>query len=181
MRSVLLSRPRKRRSSFLSLPVILAFCLFVISLAGYAVYSADSSAQAGRIVKKLFSSEYSGEMEEAARIGLPLMYKTYFSGELTEAGIESLILPGIPYTLYWQQYDAPITRIYAQKPELIPEKDGVDSDTVRYQYTVETEFHLQRRLEKAAPVVRKTYTGTITLRRTGWLKWKMDAITIDPS
>lgn len=176
MRSILLSGgSRKRRSRFCSLPVLLALALFLFSLACYILFVLNSSAQAERIVRKLYGSEHRGELEEAARIGLPQMYGRHFAGDFTDAGLESLLTPGIPYTLYWLELGKPITRIHAQEPVItLKEKDD---DAARYDYTVEVEFYLQRTLEKTAPVVKKTYTGTITLRRAGWLRWKMDAIT----
>ncbi|MCB6610267.1 hypothetical protein V3C10_10085 [[Clostridium] symbiosum] len=176
MRTSFLSKnhSRSRRTS-VSLPVVLALALFIISVVSFITFSASSSAQAERILKKLYTSEKAEELEEAASVGLPRMYEEHFAGDLTDNGKDSLLPIGIPYTLYLQQLGAPVERIYAQPPELVKEEDN--GKTVSYRYTVETEFYLERRLEPVAPVVRKKFIGTITLRKTGFLKWKMDAVT----
>lgn len=166
----------KYRKKYISLPVLLASCLFLWAVFSYIAFSASSWAQAARIVKKLFTSEQSGELEEAARIGLPQMYDNQFAGDLTKKGRDSLLPAGIPYTLYWQQFGAPVERIYAQTPELVQEETDSE-ETVSYRYMVVTEFYLEKRLEEVAPVVKKTFTGVITMQKTGFLKWKMDAFT----
>ena len=79
------------------------------------------------------------------------------------------------YTLFLEQFPSPVERIYAQEPVLALEEES--GKTVRYRYTVETEFYLERRLEEVSPVVQKSFTGTITLKKTGFLKWKMEAFT----
>lgn len=165
----------RNRNIKTSLPVLLALCLFMLSVFSYLQFSVSSSVQAERIVRKLFTSERFSELEEAASIGLPQMYDKHFAGDLTIEGRDSLLPVGIPYTLFLEQFTAPVERIYALEPVLVLEEDN--GKTVRYRYTVETEFFLERRLEEVSPVERKSFTGTITLQRTGLLKWKMDAFT----
>lgn len=176
MRTSFLSKNHSRvRRLSVSLPVLLALALFILSVVCFITFSASSSAQAERILKKLYTSEEAKEFEEAASAGLPRMYEEHFAGDLTENGVESLLPIGIPYTLYLQKLGAPVERIYPQPPELVLKEDN--GETVSYQYTVETDFYLERRLEPVAPVVRKKFIGTITLRKTGFLKWKMDDVT----
>ena len=84
MRTGFLSKNHfKNRNNRISLPVILAACLFLASVFCYITFSASSRAQAERIVKKLFTSESYRELEEAANIGLPQMYDTHFPGDFT--------------------------------------------------------------------------------------------------
>lgn len=176
MRTGFLSKNHfKNRNNRISLPVILAACLFLASVFCYITFSASSRAQAERIVKKLFTSESYRELEEAANIGLPQMYDTHFPGDFTPEGRDSLLPVGIPYTLFLEQFPSPVERIYAQEPVLALEEES--GKMVRYRYTVETEFYLERRLEEVSPVVQKSFTGTITLKKTGFLKWKMEAFT----
>ena len=107
--------------------------------------------------------------------GIPPHSRTDFPGDFTPEGRDSLLPVGIPYTLFLEQFPSPVERIYAQEPVLALEEES--GKTVRYRYTGETEFYLERRLEEVSPVVQKSFTGTITLKKTGFLKWKMEAFT----
>ena len=123
MRTGFLSKNHfKNRNNRISLPVILAACLFLASVFCYITFSASSRAQAERIVKKLFTSESYRELEEAANIGLPQMYDTHFPGDFTPEGRDSLLPVGIPYTLFLEQFPSPVERIYAQEPVLALEE-----------------------------------------------------------
>ena len=164
MRTGFLSKNHfKNRNNRISLPVILAACLFLASVFCYITFSASSRAQAERIVKKLFTSESYRELEEAANIGLPQMYDTHFPGDFTPEGRDSLLPVGIPYTLFLEQFPSPVERIYAQEPVLALEEES--GKTVRYRYTVETEFYLERRLRRFRLWCRRASREQLPLKR----------------
>lgn len=192
---------------WLSLPVCIAACACFIAAVCLIWHHLSPVRQGKEMITALYKANRAPMLRELAQADLTEIYEAQWNRRATGAGREALSGIGIPHVLLFQEMQATVERTSVVSVELEkieetegekggdlqkaqdpaePEEDGAADgsdaagreNTVSFRYRAEVDFYLEKGNEGLTPVERKTYSGTIRLKR-GWLPmWKLDGITI---
>lgn len=175
----------KKRTIKDFLPVILAGCLFLMALFLYLFTMANGEKQAARILKELYTVDADQGLYGKPAEELSADFDDRFGKDLTEKGRETGMQTGLPYVLLYR--DRPVDKTYAKVMELQEvkmadagekDKDETDEKTRFYTYRIRLEFYYDKGDEVLQPVTEEWYSGSISMKKTELLKWKMDSINL---
>lgn len=153
---------------------VLAALLLLAAVVCALFYAASPKKQAGLFLQDLYTiNQYQG-VDEAVLEEFPGMYKQKYGRRMTDHGIEAAMSLQLPYGLLMGE--RPVDRTYAQVT-FLKEKPGGDTKTRQFSYELLVETHLIREDEAVQPVLKQMYTGTVSVKKSGWFRWKLDDIT----
>lgn len=167
----------KTKKTFESYAALLfAAALFLSSVIYFVNAGRSSGIQADRILKKLYTVTAAQEIVHAPAEAFRSAYAKQFEKDMTEEGMESAIRLGIPNGLLGGNALGKVERTYAESVTL--EELEAEKELVSYRYQVNVEFRYERGLNVIQPVVSSMHTGVITLKKTGFMTWKMEQIEV---
>lgn len=176
MRRFRLQAPVK--SNQLSLPLLLSVCLLLAAAACFAQNRFSSKAQAEELAAEIFTTNREADLDRLTSIGVSAMYEDRFGSRLTEKGAAELAVIGMPYTLLFQQMQSLVEHTYVSGVELEPLKEASSKGQAAYRFRVTVDIYLDRGIAVLEPVVERSYSGTLTLKKAGFTGWKLDGFTM---
>lgn len=116
------------------------------------------------------------DLDEVYQDGLTAIYAKEYGKTATEAGCEALEQTGLPYVLLLSQFSAPVERVYVTNCQL--SETGREKKARTYDYTVSVRFCLEKGDEMLAPEKTMDFYGTVVMKKKGWFRWLLDAVTL---
>lgn len=171
-----------------SVPVCIAACAFLIAAACLIWHCLSAVRQGREMITELYKANRAPMLRELSQADLAEIYEVRWGRRATAAGREALSGVGITHILLFQEMKAAVERTSVVSVELTESGEAGGSDraeegagqgkTVSFRYRAEVDFYLEKGNEALTPVERRSFEGTIRLKR-GWLPvWKLDGITI---
>ncbi len=165
-------------------PSVFPACAFVIAAVCLVWHHMSAVRQGREMITALYRADRAPMLKELSEADLAEIYEIQWGRRVTEAGREALSGIGIPHVLLFQEMKAPVERTgvvsvkLEEMEEAEDEKDARKAKTVSFRYRAEVDFYLEKGNETITPVERKTFSGIIRLKKSGFSMWKLDGITI---